>query len=180
MNKGKIIILNGVSSAGKSSIAKILQLKLPEPYFCLALDTFTDIISPVYWPEFQERYSAALERQSMAAMYHAIKLYSDLGLNVVVDTVMCDWSGDDIKYRPFDDCMMLLNDYPVFFIKVDCPVHELNRRELERGDREIGIAEYCLGILTPKNDCDYDMIVNTYENTAEECADKIVLSLFPV
>lgn len=34
--KGKIILLNGVSSAGKTSLAKKLQEVLDEPYFHLA------------------------------------------------------------------------------------------------------------------------------------------------
>ena len=41
MNKGKIICLNGVSSSGKSTIAKALQDKLNEPYYLMSEDTFT-------------------------------------------------------------------------------------------------------------------------------------------
>ena len=41
MNKGKIICLNGVSSSGKSTLAKALQDKLKEPYYLMSEDTFT-------------------------------------------------------------------------------------------------------------------------------------------
>jgi chloramphenicol 3-O-phosphotransferase len=44
VTKGKIIVLNGVSSAGKSSLARKLQEIMPEPWFHLSLDTFDSMI----------------------------------------------------------------------------------------------------------------------------------------
>ena len=45
MQKGKIIFLNGVSSSGKSTLAKTLQDRLEEPFYLIANDTFT-MMSP--------------------------------------------------------------------------------------------------------------------------------------
>jgi len=173
MNKGKIIFLNGAGSSGKSTLVRALQRKLPKPYFCIALDTFTDIISPWFLGEFNGEKADNLERQSLSAMHNTIKLYSDLGYNVIVDHVMCTWkksNGED--FRLLEECVELLHDYPLLFVKVECPLHELQRREIERGDRDIGSAEANFNMLYPKDS--YDIIVNTFENSTEECADKII------
>jgi Chloramphenicol 3-O-phosphotransferase len=171
--KGKIIFLNGPSSAGKSTLVRVLQRKLPQPYFCIALDTFTDIISPWFTGDFNGETAENLERQSLIAMHNTIKLYSDLGYNVIVDHVMCKWVMTDGKeYGLLEECVELLHDYPILFVKVSCPLHELQRREIERGDRPIGAAEANYNMLYPKDE--YDIIVDTYENSTEECADKII------
>lgn len=40
MKKGKIIFLNGVASAGKTTLSKTLQSRLTEPYYWLNVDEF--------------------------------------------------------------------------------------------------------------------------------------------
>lgn len=173
MKKGKIIYLNGTSSSGKSTLAKTLQRKLTEPYFCIAMDTFTDIISPWFTGDYNGETAEILEKQSLSAMHHTIKLYSDLGYNVIVDDVICKWvSSQGIEYRLLEECVELMHDYPILFVKVYCPLEEIKRREIERGDRDIGSAEGNYNILYPKDD--YDIVVNTYKNTSEECADMII------
>jgi len=49
---------------------------------------------------------------------------------------------------------------------------ELKRREKERGNRPIGNAEKMLSQLCPKDT--YDITVDTFKNTKEECADMII------
>jgi chloramphenicol 3-O phosphotransferase len=171
MKKGKIIWLNGVSSAGKSTLVRALQRKLPNPYFCIGQDTFTDIIAPWLTGEFNGEKPDRLWFMAVSAMNHTVKLYSDLGYNVIVDHVILKPEDGEIE-RPLNECVSLLYEYPVLFVKVTCPLHELQRREIERGDREIGNAEWQFPLLHPQDT--YDMTVNTFENTTEECADQII------
>jgi chloramphenicol 3-O-phosphotransferase len=49
MNPATVIFLNGVSSAGKTSIAKVLQQTLPEPYLQVQLDSFVEYLA-LYMP----------------------------------------------------------------------------------------------------------------------------------
>jgi len=58
------------------------------------------------------------------------------------------------------------------YVGVFCPLEELRRREKERGNREIGLAESQLDDMFPQDK--YDITVDTFTNTAEECADKII------
>ena len=98
--------------------------------------------------------------------YHAIKLYSDRGCNVIIDTVL-----DDEEW--VDTILGILHNNPVLFVHVACPKEELIKRELARGDREIGLAVEQLDYLSPKEQI-YDITVDTHINTIDECAGKII------
>ena len=87
----------------------------------------------------------------------------------MVDTVLDDEEWLNIMVE-------LLHDSPVLFVHVTCPKEELVKRELSRGDREIGMAVMQLDYLCPKDQI-YDITVDTHVNTTEECADKIITSL---
>lgn len=161
MDKGNIIILNGVSSAGKTTLAKTLQGRLSHPYFHMDVDVFC-LMAP-------EKFSIdnyTVQWNFVSNMFHAVKLFSDMGFNLIVPCIFLE-DGDFLKR-----CVTLLHDYPVLFAHVSCPAEELRRRERERGDRKIGEAETMLSMLAPKNI--YDIEVDTYTFSVEECADKII------
>jgi len=162
MKKGKIIFLNGVSSAGKSTLAKALQNKLSEPFYLLANDMFCDMAPEKFW----DINAAETCDRALKGMYHAIKTFSDIGINVVVDDVLLQ------DFR-LGECLGLLHDYSVLFVHVVCSsLEELRRREKERGDRGIGQGESQLAELNPQDT--YDITVDTYANSTEDCADKII------
>ena len=50
MSEGKIIYLNGTSSAGKTSIAKELQRVMEELYLYASIDLFVTSTTPVAHP----------------------------------------------------------------------------------------------------------------------------------
>ena len=105
-------------------------------------------------------------------MYHTIKLYSDLGLNVIVDHVVLN-QDDGKEQKLFNECATMLSDYPLTLVKIICSIAELNKREVKRGDRDIGNAEWQVkqGLYPPD---EYDIIVDTSAMSLEECAVKIV------
>ena len=165
-NQGKIIFLNGVSSAGKTTLAKVLQDRLSEPFYVLSNDIFTDDI--VVPDKFVNIEADATYQRALKGLYYAVKGFSDGGINTIVDDVLLKEDG----YDRLGQCVELLHDYPILFVHVTCPLDELRHREIERGDRGIGQAESQLAILTPQDT--YDITVDTYNNTIEECADRII------
>jgi len=168
MDKGHIIWLNGVSSSGKSSLTKELQKILPEPYFCIGQDTFTDIIAPCESGYFNGIDSDTLWYMAVDAMYHAIKTYSDMGLNVIVDHVVLN-QDDGKEQNLFDSCINELKNYPITSVKVMCSLVELKRREVSRWDRDIGNAEWQVKQgLYPSDG--YDVVVDTHVMSLLECA----------
>jgi chloramphenicol 3-O phosphotransferase len=148
-----------------------LQKILPEPYFCIGQDTFTDIIAPCVSGYFNGINGDSLWYVAVDAMYHTIKTYSDMGLNVIVDHVVLN-QDDGKEQNLFDSCLNELKSYPITFVKVMCSLDELKRREISRGDRDIGNAAWQVKQgLYPLNG--YDVIVDTSVTSLVECAKNI-------
>jgi chloramphenicol 3-O-phosphotransferase len=79
MENGKIVFLNGVSSAGKTNLAKTLQHKLAAPYYWLSEDIFRDMTPKKFDNEDSDENEQAWIN-AIFGMYHTAKTYSDLGL----------------------------------------------------------------------------------------------------
>ena len=154
---GNVILLNGTTSSGKSTIARRLLEKLPEQYHLLSVDTFMQMDPPWY-----------LEQ----AFNNTIAYLSKRGIHTIVDTVFLD---TPIGQSLFAECLELLKGHPVLFVGVECPLEELERRERERGDRSAGQArwqyEHIHGLGT------YDLTVDTFEMPLEACVDAILARL---
>ena len=163
MNRGKIIILNGVSSSGKSTLARELVRVRPS-YFHMSVDDFDLFIE-----KMEDRENGHLVPVETAYFFHrTIAMFSDKGVNIIVDHIL----HDDFTR---EDCFAVLADYPVLFVGVHCPLEELERREKARGDRNIGQAKYQLEFVH-KNEL-YDVEVNTFAESTEVCAEKIIAAL---
>lgn len=178
MNKGKIIFLNGVSSAGKTTLAKTLQSRLTEPFYLLSNDMFCDMAPEKFWDLNPDETGS----RALTGLHHTIKTFADIGINSIVDHVLLKGQGVNYNITQKDnmgECIELLHGYDVLFVHVICPdLEELRRREKERGDRDIGQGESQLPQLNPQDI--YDITVDTFNNTKEECADRIIeLLSFP-
>lgn len=164
MDKGIVILLNGVSSSGKTTIAKRMQDKSKAHLAWLSSDTFCNM-----WPEkilddnFMEIYM-----RIQTVMYQTIKLFADSGIDVVVDTVLL------APYNALEDLIPILRNSSVMLVHVVCSIEELRRREIERGDRLHGQAESQLQYLIPQDT--YDLTVDTSLSSSDDCADRIIES----
>ncbi|MHC1694433.1 MAG: AAA family ATPase [Eubacteriales bacterium] len=159
MKKGIIIFLNGVSSSGKTTLAKALHDLSPEPPYYISNDLFAAMIPGKYFNDTQKI------NESFSIMYSLIKTFSDKNVNIVVDSLL-------LSFFRMHQCVETLHNYPVLFVKVTCPSEELRRREEKRGDREIGQGESQLVDLVPIDT--YDITVDTYNSSTEDCADMII------
>jgi len=161
MLKGRVLLLNGPSSAGKTTLSWELQIKAPGYWYWLPLDCFLDAVPSQQW----EKDEGEGFRTAFNLHHECVKLFSDLGRDVIVDTVI---NGRD-SFASFEQRLV---GYHVIMVKVTCPVEELNRRELARGDRDIGLAAGQREIMVPQQS--YDLIVDTQAQSAEECARRII------
>ncbi|UNK21061.1 chloramphenicol phosphotransferase CPT family protein [Paenibacillus sp. N3/727] len=175
MKQGLIVLMNGTSSSGKTSISMELINQKEILFHHLSIDdffyNFNDFIDnkfPDLKPtrELDDQGIAQIIFDPIISMYYStIKLFSEMGLNVIVDTVI-----DNDKR--FNDYLDVLFDHPTLFVGVICSKEELIRREQIRGDRKIGLANSQFNTVYCFNE--YDLEVNTEELNPIECAEKIL------
>lgn len=175
LKQGLIVLLNGTSSSGKTSISMELKNQKEMPFHHLSIDDFfanyNDFIDNTFpdiepTREVDDQVVAEILFDPIMSVYYAtIKLFSEMGLNVIVDTVM----DNDKRFNEFHD---LLFDHPILFVGVLCSREELTRREQVRGNRAIGLANSQFEKVYSFDE--YDLGVNTEEMNPAECAEKIL------
>jgi chloramphenicol 3-O phosphotransferase len=179
LKPGIIVLLNGTSSSGKTSISNELLTQIDIPFQHLSFDNFINGLFHIYKDFINSTYPSIetngaedgqlvnqiLANPLISLYYSTIKLFSAMGNNVVVDSVI----GND---QWFNTCIELFSDHPVIFVVVKCSKEELARREQLRGDREVGLASsqydnvYCFN--------EYDLEFNTEIMRSSECANEIL------
>ena len=185
----RIILLNGTSSAGKTTLARKLQSILPDPWLYMALDQFRDGMAPQYrglnapegsdgarglnvvpvhptegTPYTEIRYGD-VGHTTVLGMHRACAAVADAGNNLIIDDVICE--------RTFlDDYIRVLPHDRTFFVGVQCQESELARREAQRPGRFLGTATGMM--LSCHRHGIYDLSVDTSATNPENCARQIV------
>lgn len=131
---GKIILVNGPSSAGKSTLGRALQAELPEPFLVFSLDLlmFEGGVLPPLAPDGPFAWSA-LRPRLFEGFFNCLPALAAAGNNLVVDFIIetaPQWTALSERLRGLD----------VFLVGAHCAVEELERREAARGDRHVGDA----------------------------------------
>lgn len=174
----RIILLNGVGSVGKSSIAKALQTIAREPFLHVAMDAFLEMLPEALWghpdgivfetvqeggkPSVIIRSGPAAERL-LDGMRQAIAAMARQGNNLIVDDVLLD--GNNAAYEA------ALAGLDVLRVGVFAPLEILEAREVARRDRMIGLARWQFDRV--HKDMTYDLEIDTSRATAMECAELI-------
>jgi len=141
----QIIVLNGMSSVGKSSVAKAVQRIAQKPFLHVQMDDFLTMLPPRAIEHedglvFHRIDSKTIDVQSgpivtraLEGMRYAIAAMAERGNHMVVDDVFFD--SEDTEYR------QLLRQFDFRLIGLFAPLNVVRNRELARGDREIGLAK---------------------------------------
>lgn len=181
---GVIVLLNGGSSAGKTTLAKALQDALPTPYLVVGIDTVVFALphryvnDPAHWQEVYryhyedgrvagitiEPYGDRLVR----GMHRAVAGLAGCGLGVIVDHVLSEpgWRADiDQAWAGLD----------VLRVGVLCPLDVAEERERARGSRTLGWARAHADVVHQA--VRYDLTVDTSRGSPAECAKVIAEAL---
>jgi chloramphenicol 3-O phosphotransferase len=171
----EVIVLNGGSSSGKSTLAVGLQRRLDGTWMTLGVDDLIRAVS--YGPtdtevagsiEFRADGSVAISdtfRTAEASWYEGLAAIVRAGTGVIVDEVFLDGGTSQDRLRRALDGLLVL------WVGVRCHPDVAEARETERGDRHRGMA---------RNQADrvhqgvtYDVVVDTTDMPFEECVEVI-------
>ncbi|MBY9063315.1 chloramphenicol phosphotransferase CPT family protein [Sphingomonas yunnanensis] len=147
-----MILLNGTSSAGKSTLAVTLRPMLPETFCFYSSDQLADA-------DFRPSAGAARweGREAFFAGFHrSIAAFAEAGLDLLVEHIVerSTW-GNQLRD--------LLSPFDTFWVGVHVPLTVLEQREQFRGDRSIGEAREHFGT---HDYCVYDLEVEGVEAPA--------------
>ncbi len=165
---GRIVLLNGTSSSGKSSIAEELLRRWPTPAFRLAVDDLNAMRAKAQTLALDDAGVAETLRRTRAGFHRAVAGMAEAGNDVIMDHVLSE------PWR-LADCLVLFRPFPVLLVGVYCDPAELTRREQARGDRPPGTAAAQVDQVHRHGT--YDLIVDTTHRTAADCAAEILRAL---
>ncbi len=183
---GTVIILNGPSSVGKSSIIKAFQAKQNTPWLGTGIDHLYVGVIPPNWlddkPEHQTIMTITTSKDKedkkvvtavfgpegfkvVKGMHRAIAAYANVGNNVVVDY---------IKYGQewLKDLQEALSGLKVIWVGVTASLESIENREKKRGTSPEGHARSHYDSV--HQGVKYDLMLNTDSLTSEQAADKII------
>lgn len=146
----RVVLLNGVSSVGKGSVAKALQRIATRPMLHVQMDAFLEMMPPGTFgaPEgytFETRLeggkpvtaitSGPILPLAMKSLRASVAAMADAGADLVVDEVMWD-AGELADYR------RRLAGHDLRVVGLFAPLEVIERREQARGDRTLGLARW--------------------------------------
>lgn len=186
---GTVIILNGPSGSGKSSIQKEFQkLMMPNLWVKVGIDNLFDAPmpditmenlsywqskNPIRWVEesFDGHNNKVItlhvgeQGEKVAyAMNSAIAAYATNGCNVIVDYIA-------YKQEWLDDLENKLKYNNAYYVAVEIPLETLEEREKVRGTSPVGHARS--HYHTVYGNKKYDLTVNSQINTAQQIAEQL-------
>ena len=167
-----VIFINGTSSSGKTSLLKLLQKKLQEPYLDMGIDKFIWMLPSRYldrplWDDVLGKalHSGPVGLTLFSGMHHAIAAAASRGNNVLADHVL-------VEKAWVDECAELFAKMNAYLIGLTCPLDVLEQREKDRKDRTLGQAKLQYDIIHKYTK--YDLELDTSKLTTEECAEQVI------
>ena len=175
----RVVLLNGVSSVGKGSVARALQTIAARPMLHVQMDAFLEMMPPGSFGDpagyvFETREEAGnpvtaitsgpILQTAMRAMRAAVAAMADAGADLVVDEVI--WEAGDL-----DDYRRRLAGHDFHAVRLTAPLDLIERREQARGDRTLGLARWQYDKVHAG--MTYDLELDTSLATPETLADRI-------
>ncbi len=188
MTPGQIILLNGTSSSGKTTLATMVQQIRPRPIQLMSLDQFRDGMAGRFRgfnsasgePGDQGLNIVPIEhdgqlatdvrfgpygRDVLRGMRRAIAAFARTGNDVIVDDVF-------LVEDALDDYLEVFEDLDVLFVGVRCNLDVIEERESTRPGRFPGTAS--THFHSVHAGCEYDVEVDTATMNRRLCAETVL------
>jgi len=173
----QVIVLNGASSSGKSSIARALQELLPGIWLTFGVDAFIDALpgrgdSPRAGITYEQDGTITLSAEYRAlerSWYIGLSSVAAAGTHLILDEVFLSGStGQQLVSSVF-------GEQELRWVGVRCDPDVAAAREAQRPDRVAGMARQQASLV--HIGVSYDIEVDTTYRSAEECAQDIAKRL---
>lgn len=161
-----IILLNGTSSSGKSSIVSSLLKKLDDLYFVFGVDKFLEPSMP---PKLNMELPEHLEAidKAISGFNGALSAYAKHIDHMIIDYVTQNPNWIHEVARSFANA-------DVFFVGVTAPLDVIEAREAKREDRQPGTAR---AQYEQMQKYEYDLLIDTSILSPDMAADLIIKNL---
>ncbi|MDG4825949.1 AAA family ATPase [Asanoa sp. WMMD1127] len=164
---GRVILLNGTSSSGKTSVGRALLPLLPDPWFFVPADAIGAMRSTVHTRVLDDAEIDVMLRRTRLGYHRAVAALASAGNDVIMDYPLSEpWRLADL--------LATLDGYDVTLVDVRCSPDVLERRERERGDRPVGLARSQTAVYAHG---DPDLTVDTTDTSPADCAKAIAAAL---
>jgi len=160
-NPGSIILINGPSSSGKTTLALAVQKQIDIPFLRFSFDLFLDNkVLPLDQIRIGGFSWDRMRPSVFRGIHRCLPALAKAGNNLIFDHIIesKEW---------LEDLLQSIFELDVFFVGLHCSLPELERRELQRGDRRVGEAR--ADLETVHSITSYDLELNS-ENEVEENA----------
>lgn len=158
-----VILVNGCSSAGKSSVVKALREASENPYFLMTLDTFLEGVLPLKC-NFENPQDFDMMLKAIGGFHQSVGALARVVDFLVVDHVL---QFPQWKTELFE----ALRGQEVFFVGLLPPLAVLESRESQRLDRQKGTAKSQFEVIQSYT---YDMVLDSSQLTPQEAARHIL------
>lgn len=186
---GRIVILNGVPRAGKSSIARALMVLVPGRWVTLGVDAMNAVLPGEMLPGIGLRPGGERPELEPTVVRLYAELYAEIGERA--------WAGDDVAVdvghhdsysRPLGilaASARQVSGLPVLFVGVRCPIEVIMARRNANPQHGFGFYVAGEGVPEPVQRWQdavhvpgiYDIEVDTGAMTPEQCAEAIAAVL---
>jgi chloramphenicol 3-O phosphotransferase len=165
-----VIVLNGVSSSGKSSIARCLQSVLSPSWLTFGIDSLIQAM-PLEIHGHRAGMTIGSDgtvvvgsefRRLEMAWHHGLAATARAGAGIIVDDVFLGGGASQARLRSSQDGLAVL------WVAVHCDTSVAVAREMARGDRVLGLAASQSELVHVG--VDYDVHVDTTHTSSMDCA----------
>jgi|GEM_PF-6463997 chloramphenicol 3-O-phosphotransferase len=185
-SQGTLLLLDGPSSAGKTSICQKLYIQFQDLYKTVGIDEFIiDVFDARRKLKISEEELVIQCNSRVSLMYEKIRDYLFNGTNIICDTTLT-CLGDENSVGPWFEKLKNLNGFLIF---VYCPLHILAERVTLRNvnafstknpdnARSVVITLYQFNVMLKKRTSESELLVDILTRDQVEYACHLVKNSF--
>lgn len=164
-----VVVLNGTSSSGKTSIARAFQELAPGVFLNFSIDSILYALPPSIVERAESGKPTGICFLDMVAAFAAcVRELAALGNDLIIDHAIS--TEEEVQL-----IRAALESHTTIFVGLECPVDVLTERERARGNRKPGMA--AAQATRVHRWLEYDLTIDTSRVSVEDAARMIVGAL---